>query len=112
MTIRSSSVQPYQEYQTPTLITASAAQQMAFNDANDIQRALVKAVGDDITIKFGDSTVQASNTLTSGALPAGNFSVAKGETYEIDIHKSQNYYSVIGDAGGGKAKVTLCNVNH
>ena len=110
--IRTSTVQPYQEYQTTTSASASAAQQIAFNDANDMQRALVKAIGDTVTIKFGDSTVQASKTPTSGALPAGNFTVAAGETYEIDLNKSQNYYSVIGASGGGTAIVTLCNVNH
>lgn len=98
----------YQEYQTSSTTSASAAQAMTFNTNNNRSvRALVQAVSDTITFKFGAAGVAASKTVTSGALPANNFTLQSGLSRIIDLLPGQTFYSIIGAAGGGTAIVTL-----
>lgn len=102
----------FQEYQTSSTTSASSAQQMTFHVTTKPQRALVQAVADTITFKFGDSTVSASKTVTSGALPAGNFTLQAGLSRIVDLGPTQLYYSLIGAAGGGTGIVTLMDTDY
>ena len=55
---------------------------------------------DDAMVKLGGSTVAASATFTSSALPDGNFVVPKSTTLPlIDIEDGQTYASVIRPGG-------------
>lgn len=109
--------QPYQEYQIPITSTASSALLLAFpNGGAGFNRVEMEARGDACVIKFGNSTVAASATLTSLALPVGNFSLASYDTYECDIDsRSQNYVSIISDDGmtisGAVLVLRVCAVN-
>lgn len=110
--IRLNEAQPYQEYQITSSTSASAAQALALQDTNGPTRVVVEARGDTITFNFGGSSVAASKTVTSNALPAGNFSLAAGTIVTIDINQSQNYVSIIGAAGAGTAVIKLCSVSY
>jgi len=97
----------YQEYQIALSSgTASAAQKLAVkinNAGNGVDHQIVtlEARGDNITFLFGGSGVTASNTVTSNALVAGNFSIPKGAIMSLDINGNfQNYVSVQADTGG------------
>jgi hypothetical protein len=97
----------YQEYQIALSGgTASAAQKLAVktnSSGNGVDHQIVtlEARGDNITFNFGGSTVAASNTLTSNALVAGNFSIPKGAIMSVSINGNfENYVSVQADTGG------------
>ncbi len=110
----------YQEYQIALSGgTASAAQLLAVktNSAGQgvgHQIVTLEARGDNITFLFGGSGVVASNTLTSNALVAGNFSIPKGAVMSVSINGNfQNYVSVQADTGGAGVKgiIRLCTFN-
>lgn len=111
----------YQEYQIALSgDTASAAQLLAVKtnvatgQGVDHQIVTLEARGDNITFLFGGSGIVASNTLTSNALVAGNFSVPKGAVMSVSINgEFQNYVSVQADTGGTGIKgiIRLCTFN-
>lgn len=92
-----STSQPYQEYQIPITSTASSAKQLTFpNGIAGFNRVEIEARGDNVVLNFGNASVVASATLTSNALPQGNFSLANGDTYTLDLDsRSQSFVSVI-----------------
>lgn len=104
----------YQEYQIVlSNNTASSAQKLAVKTNNagngvDHQIVTLEARGDNITFLFGGSTVTASNTLTSNALVAGNFSIPNGAIMSLDINgQFQSYVSVQADTGGATVKAII-----
>ena len=104
----------YQEYQI-TLAdgTASVAQllNVKLNKSGkgvDHQIVTLEARGDNVTFKFGDSTVAASKTVTSNALVAGNFSIPNGAIMSLDINgEFQKYVSAQADTGGATVKAII-----
>lgn len=107
-TISINEVQIYQEYQIALSgASASSAQLLAF--LTDLQSNLVpvtqvvilEARGDNVIFNFGGSSVTASKTLTSNALPLGNFSIPQGAVFGAAINgQAQNYVSCIAEGGG------------
>lgn len=108
--IRNAAAQPYKEYRIASTTTASAALQLAYNGKNGAQRLLIEAVTDRVTFKFGDSSVVASKTVTTSALPDGNFSVPAGAIFEVDLStgNGQDYVSVINETSTATAIIRLC----
>lgn len=108
--IRLNELQPYKEMQISTGTSAGAAVQLPFTGPlNGSESVVLEARGDAITFKFGDSSVTASKTVSSNALPDGNYSLASGAMMVVDLNMaSQQYVSTIGAAGGGTAVIKLC----
>ena len=102
----------YLEYQINATTTASSPQQLAFVTPKDavlgVATIIVEARGATINFNFGNNSVVASNTVTSNALPAGNYSVTAGaiQSYDVNI-ATQNYVSVIAASGTGTAVIKL-----
>lgn len=65
----------------------------------------ITAIGGDIYCKFGDSTVTASSTVTSQALPDGVFVVHSGLCKLYGLSDGQTHIAMIGSAGTGYAAV-------
>lgn len=104
----------YQEYQVVLASgSASSALKLAVKTNSsgnglDHQIVTLEARGDNITFNFGGSTVAASNTLTSNALVAGNFSIPNGAIMSVDINgQFQNYVSAQADTGGAAVKAII-----
>lgn len=101
-------VQIYQEYQI-ALSGSSASSALALSfllnpvtqTADPQQVIILEARGDNVIFNFGSSTIAASKTLTSSALPAGNFSIAEGAIFGTVINGGyQGYVSCIAESGG------------
>jgi hypothetical protein len=89
---------PVKQYKL-TLSGSSASQQMLpvtdESTGNYFQVRLHASA--DMVCKFGGSTVTASATYTSNALPDGNFTVLGGVGPEaFDIKQNQTYIAAIG----------------
>lgn len=108
-------IQIYQEYQITNISSASAALQLAFQNTQQIgsnidqaQRVILEARGDNVIFNFGGSAVAASKTITSSALPAGNFSVAQGAIFGVTLNGlTQNFVSCITQTSGGTGIIRL-----
>lgn len=103
----------YQEYQIAATTAASTAQLLALiksaSGLFSVNTVVLEARGAAITFLFGaTSATTASATVTSNALPTGNFSLATGAVLEIDINAlTQSYVSVITATGSGTAVIKL-----
>lgn len=66
----------------------------------------IHAVDADCVVKFGDNAVAASDTVSSGALPDGNFHVPEGAIEIFDLSNTDLYISTKA-TGTGKLYVCL-----
>jgi hypothetical protein len=111
--IRTVAPQPYKEYRISSTTTPLTAIQLAYQEKNGPQRLLLEAVTDRVTVKFGDSTVLANKTVTSSALPDGNFSIPAGAIFEVDLPTGNNldYISIVNETGAATLIARLCQAN-
>lgn len=61
------------------------------------RQAVIYAKTTDIVVKFGDDSVVADATLTSLAMPAGNFNVPAGAVMLITIPGGATHFSAIAE---------------
>lgn len=106
----SMSFQPIQEHQIASLngTTADRVDIDTLDDEFMNQRrvAHIRVETNDATVIFGDSTVDADDTLTSNDLAAGNFTVKGGETKAVKVPESATHISILGTAADS-AYVTI-----
>lgn len=84
-----------------TMTGSSVSQALGSGGTGQVE---VSATGGDIVVKFGASGLTASSTVTSQALPDGNFIVLSGQSklYSLD---GETHVAMIGAAGVGYATV-------
>ncbi len=104
--------QPIQEYKI--LITAAATTALEISNEGvqwDKLRARIRVKITDAIVKFGNSSVAASATISSDKLPAGNFSVPSGNTeLFVPLSAVKNYVSIISEDGAtatGSVHITV-----
>lgn len=104
----------YTYVQTFVIATSTSAQAVDISAAVTSARAaysgyLVAAITTEtqsLVIKFGDSTVTASDTITSNAYPEGNYFCLAGTVQEVIFPKGSTHFSVKA-AGVGSVKVAI-----
>lgn len=85
-----------------TMTGSSVSQALSSGSQGQVE---VTASGGDIFVKFGDGTVAASSTVTSQALPDGNFVVLSGQSKLYTLEAGETHVAMIGAAGTGYATV-------
>ena len=84
-----------------TMTGSSVLQALNTGGAGQVE---ISASGGDIVCKFGNSAVTASRTVTSQALPDGNFIVLDGQSKLYGL-ENETHIAMIGSAGIGYATV-------
>jgi len=84
-----------------TMTGSSVRQALSAGGTGQVE---ISASGGDIVCKFGDAAVTASSTVTSQALPDGNFIVLSGQTKLYGL-ENETHIAMIGSAGVGYATV-------
>lgn len=104
----------YVYLQTYVITTSTSAQAVDISAAVAAARSaysgyLVAAITTEtssLVIKFGDSTVTASDTITSNSYPADNYYCLAGTVQEVIFPKGSTHFSVKA-AGAGSVKVAI-----
>lgn len=79
-----------------TMTGSSLSQALGSSSAGQVE---ISAVGGTLYVKFDDNTAAASSTVTSQALPDGNFVVLAGQSKLYELADGQTHVAMIGTAG-------------
>lgn len=91
---------------TAALIDMSEAMALAAAKTSGYVQVIITTQTESLVVKFGDSTVVASDTLTSDAYPEGNYYCLVGTVQDLNIDKGLTHASVKA-AGVGSVQISV-----